>query len=79
MSATVFIFNPLAKGTLSLLSMMNGRRRHKSIIRKLGDIIMRFSDDSDDDSEYEDPSPEELLDWIYSDEDSRPEEDQYGD
>lgn len=78
MSATVFIFNPLAKGTLSLLSMMNGRR-HKSIIRKLGDIIMRFSDDSDDDSEYEDPSPEELLDWIYSDEDSRPEEDQYGD
>ena len=79
MFATVFIFDPLAKGASSLLTMMTGRRRNKSIIRKLEDIIMRFSDDSDDDSDYEDPSPEELLDWIYSDEDSRPEEDQYGD
>ena len=39
-------------------------------------IILHFSDDEDDE-DYEDPFNEEILDWMYADEDSRPEEDEY--
>lgn len=39
-------------------------------------IILHFSDDEDAE-DYEDPSNEEILDWMYADEDSRPEEDEY--
>jgi hypothetical protein len=41
--------------------------------------IMILSKEDNEDDEYVDPTPEEMLDWIYADEDSRPEEDQYGD
>ena len=40
--------------------------------------IMSLSEENDDDEDYVDPTPEEILDWMYADEDSRPEEDQYG-
>ena len=78
MFTTVFIFNPLAKGALSILHLLTGRSHRITTIRKIGESIMRFESE-DDDSEYEDPSPEELLKWIYADDDDRiPEEDQYG-
>lgn len=46
---------------------------------KVFTVIMNLSEEDDDDDDYVDPTPEEILDWIYTDEDSRPEEDQYGD
>lgn len=42
-------------------------------------VIMNLTEENDDDDDYVDPTPEEILDWMYADEDSRPEEDQYGD
>ncbi len=41
-------------------------------------VIMKLNGEDDDDDDYVDPTPEEILDWMYADEDSRPEEDQYG-
>lgn len=45
---------------------------------KVFTVIMNLSEEDDDDDDYVDPTPEEILDWIYVDEDSRPEENQYG-
>jgi hypothetical protein len=42
-------------------------------------VILKLSEENDEDDDYVDPTPEEILDWMYADEDSRPEEDQYGD
>lgn len=41
--------------------------------------IMKHNGEEDEDDDYVDPTPDEILDWMYPDEDSRPEEDQYGD
>lgn len=42
-------------------------------------VIMKHNGEDEDDDDHVDPTPEEILDWMYPDEDSRPEEDQYGD
>ena len=71
-STIVFQFNLIAKRTLKDLPSLCASR-----------IFHRLNSDTksqtivDEDEGYEDPSPEEILDWIYADEDSRPEEDQY--
>lgn len=76
MFTPIFVFNPFAQGSTSILRTFIGRHG-KAIHQLFSRYIMQFTED-DDDSDYEDPSPEEVLDWIYPDPDSRPEEDQYG-
>lgn len=78
MFATVFIFNPFAHGAASILSLLSGRRNHPAL-RHVKNFLMQCSSD-DGDGDYRDPSPEEILDWMYAgDDDRRPEEDRYGD
>lgn len=39
--------------------------------------MMKLTAGDNDEDDYEDPTNEEILDWMYADEDSRPEEDEY--
>lgn len=71
-------FNPFfGRGTDTILSTFF----HAAVkaTPKVITVIMNLSEENDDDNDYVDPSPEEILDWMYADEGSRPEEDQYGD
>lgn len=43
----------------------------------LRQINQEIMDDDFNEDDYVDPTPEEILDWMYADEDSRPEEDEY--
>lgn len=69
----VFIFNPLAQGASDILPLLTGRRSSK-LFSKFKKAVAYFCSDDSADDEYEDPTNEEILEWMFPDPDSRPEE-----